>query len=103
MHSSFEGRQIDLVESAIAEVDVYHVTSVLLIVKRKVLDAGSHAVLLHAADVRHNHRSRQTGVFAHILEVSPVERRAVDIHAGSEQHLFVAIKCFLADTLAVEE
>ena len=55
LHGSFECRQVDLVERTVAQTDVHHMPTILLIVQSKMLDAGGNAVLLHASDVRHNH------------------------------------------------
>ena len=68
-----------------------------------MLDARGYTVLLYAFNVRHDHCSRQAGVFAHVFEVSSVERCAVDVHARSEQDVLASIQCLLADAFTVEE
>ncbi len=74
-----------------------------VIVQGKVFDAGSHAVLLHAPDIRHHHLSGQIGVFAHVLEVASVERCTVNVDTGPQQDGLVAIARLFADALPVKE
>ena len=74
----------------------------LLVVDGEMLHAGRHAVLLHALHIGHDHARREIRVFAHILEVAAVQRRAVDVYPGAEQHVFTAVAGLLADGTAVE-
>ena len=103
LHGSLEGREIDLIKGAIAEGDIDHMPSVFLVIERKMLDAGSDPILLHPLYIRHYHRGRQAGIFSHILEVTSVERGAIDIDAGTEQNVFAAIEGFFSDALAVQQ
>ena len=77
-------------------------TVALLVVEAIVLKTHSHTVLLHLLNVRHAHLTCKERVFTHILEVSSVVRRPVDVHARAEQHVLLTVACLLADALSVE-
>ena len=96
-----ESRQIYLVEGAVAEVDVDVVAPLFLVIQGEVLHAGCHSVLLHAPYVGHAQGGSEVGVFAHVLEVAPAQRRAVDVYARPEEYVFFAVAGFLADGLPV--
>ena len=64
--------------------------------------AGGNAVLLHLLDVGNDHPRGEVGILAHVLEIAAVERRAVDVHAGAQQDVFLAVAGLLADGFAVE-
>ena len=102
LHGRLECGKIDFIKRTIVDDHVGRMPVDLLIVQCIMLDAGGHAVPLHALHVRHDHPGRQIGVLAHILEIPAVERRAIDIHAGTQQHVFLAIARLLADRTAVE-
>ncbi len=96
-----ERRKIDLIQGTVTKVHIDCAAPLLLIVERKVFHACSHAILLKLLNVRHNHLPCQIRILTHILEVTSVERSAVDIHARTEQHILLAIACLLADSLAI--
>ncbi|CCZ47875.1 predicted protein [Bacteroides sp. CAG:661] len=55
LHSGLEGRQIDFIQGTVVHHDIQCRAIDFLIVQRKVLDAGRHAVLLHALYIGNNH------------------------------------------------
>ena len=64
--------------------------------------AGGNAVLLHLLDVGNDHPRGEVGILAHVLEIAAVERRAVDVHAGSQQDVLLAVARLLADGFAIQ-
>ena len=74
----------------------------LLVVEAIVLQTHSHTVLLHLLNIRYAHLSGEERVLAHILEVSSVVRRPVDVHARAEQHVLLTVACLLTYALSVE-
>ena len=101
-HRTVEGRQVEFAQGALAHNDVDRRAPLLLVVQGKVLDAGSHTVLLKRPDVGNGHCAGQAGVLAHVLEVAAVERRAVDVDSGTQQDILAAVAGLLADGTAVE-
>ena len=97
-----EGRKVNLVQRPVTDLNVDAVAVHLLIIQREVLHAGGDAVLLHLPDIGNDHPRGEEGVLAHILEIAAVERRAVDVHAGAQQDVFLAVAGLLADGFAVE-
>lgn len=102
LHRSLEGREVDLVQGTVVDHHVDLMAPQLLVVHGKVLHAGGNPVLLYPLHVRHDHAGRQEGVFAHILEVAPVQGRTVDIDPGAQQHVLIPVTRLLADGFAVE-
>ena len=102
LDSRLEGRKVNLVEGPVVDLDVDAVAVLLLIVQREVLDAGGDAVLLHLLNIGNHHPRSEERIFAHILEIAAVERRAVDVHAGTQQDVLFAVAGLLADGLPVE-
>ena len=80
---SMEGRQIDFMECALGDDDIGVVAVLLVVVEAEVLYACRHMVFLHALNIGHHHCGAEVGVLTEILEVAPVERCAVDVHAGT--------------------
>ena len=100
--SSAEGRQVDLVKSAVANHHVYLMAILFVVVQTIVLHTRSHALRLQALHVGHYHPTGQPGVFTHVLEVAAAQRRAIDVHTRAQNHVLAAIACLFAQTLAVE-
>ena len=97
-----EGRQIDFVESAVANHHIHLMAILLVVVQRIVLHAGRHALRLQSLHVGHHHARGQPRVLAHVLEVAAAKRSAIDVHARAENHVLAAITSLLAQALAVE-
>ena len=88
---SLECREIDFVQCTVTEVHIDMPAPFFLIVQRKMLDTCRHAILLNPLNVRHHHCGSQVWIFTHILKISAVKRRTVNIHARSKQYIFAAI------------
>ena len=101
LHGSLEGGQVEFVEGTVAGLHVDVSAPQFLIVQGKMFHADGHAVLLHLLDVGHAHHAGQIGVFAHILEITAIQRRTVDVDAGTEQHVLLAVNGFLADGFTI--
>ena len=95
--------QVDFVERAVVDYHVGVVAVDLMVVEGEVLHAGCHSVGLHSLDVGDYHGRGQIGVLSHVFEVASVERGAVDVHSGAEQHGLVAVARLLSYALAVEQ
>ena len=101
-YSCFECREIYLVERTIVDDNVCIVAFEFLIVQRIMLDTYRNTVVLAIADIRHNHLRCKIRVFAHILEITAVERCAQYVHSGTEQDVLSTIKGFFGYGFAVE-
>ena len=86
-----ESRQINLMERAVVYHYVHLMAVFLIVVERIVLHASGNALRLQPLDIWHHHAAGQIGVFAHVLEVAAVERRAVDVDARPQYHVFAAV------------
>ena len=99
--SSVEGGQVDLMEGAVADLDVDLMAVLFVVVEGEMLDTGCHTVALQPADIGDDHRGDQVRIFAHVFEVAAAERCAQNVHAGSEDHVLAPIAGFLAKAAAV--
>ena len=92
---------MDLVQRPVVDFDLDVEPVRLLIVHREMFHTGRYTVALHALNVRNDHGRGQERIFAHVFEVAPVERRAIDVDSGTQQHGFVAVAGLFADRLSV--
>ena len=60
---------------------------VLEVVAAKMLDARARTFALHSRNVLFCERTRKIRVFAEIFKITPVERVAVNVHAGSQERV----------------
>ena len=97
-----ESRKIDFMERTIVNYYVHLMSKILIIVQCIVLDACCNTFRLQALNVWHYHAGSQPRVFSHIFKVATIERCAIDIHAWTQNHGLVAIKCFFPQTLTIE-
>ena len=67
-----------------------------------MLHTRCHAFRLQSLYVGHHHARSQIRVFAHIFKVAATQRRAVDVHAGSQYHSLSAIESLFAEVLAIQ-
>ena len=102
LDSCLEGREVDFVQRTVVDRDIDAVAVRLLIIEREMLHADGNAVLLHLLDVGNDHPRGEVGILAHVLEIAAVERRAVDVHAGSQQDVLLAVARLLADGFAIQ-
>ena len=102
LHGMAEGRQVNLVHRALVDIGADGVAVGLRIVGGKVLDTGDDArILLHARDIGSRHLCREVRIFAHILEVAGVERRAIDVDGWSENDVDAAGPAVAPQSIAV--
>ena len=97
-----ERTEIELIESTVGNLDIDMTTELLLVVEHIVLDAASHAIALQACDIWHNHDAGEIRIFAHILEVAAIERRAIEIDTRTEQDTLLSIASLLSYVLAID-
>ena len=102
LNGSLEGRQIDFVQGTVAHLHVHLMAIFLVVVQTIVLHACRHALRLQSLYVGHYHDRGEIRVFAHVLEVTSVEGSAVDVDAGSQDHVLATIESLLAQCLAVD-
>ena len=100
---SLECRQIDFVQRTVADYDINLMAILLIVVQCVVLYACRHAARLQSLDVRHHHPRCEIRVFAHVFEVASAERCAVDVHAGTQNHVLSTIECLFAEAVSVGE
>ena len=70
-----------------------------LVVRGKVFNGRDHSFALNALDVSHRQAAGQIGIFSVPLKISSPERRAVDIHRWSQNHVSSQSFHFLSDRL----
>ncbi len=58
---------------------------ILRVIAHEVLDGRGDALILHAANIAHRDPACKERILAKVLEVAAVQRRAIDIHAWSQQ------------------
>ena len=102
LDGSPESRQIDLPQRTVINHHIHLLAVRLLIVKRKMLNTCCNAVRLHTPNIRYHHPRRQERVLAHVFEVPAVERHAVDIHSGAQQHILLPIASLLTHRFPVK-
>ena len=73
----------------------------LLIVADEVFDAGHHPLRLHPLDIGRSGFGRQIGILTVIFEITAAQRRAIDIHARTEQDMHAARTTVLPQRTAV--
>ena len=100
--SSLEGTEIELAQGTVGDDDIDVAAELLLLVEGIVLHAAGDTVALERLDVVDNHGRCQIRVFAHILEVTAVERRAVEVDAWTQQDVFLAVTGLLANAFAID-
>ena len=85
LDNHFKSCQIDFTQCAF----VYHRrnrhATILLIVRREMLDAGADAFALHAAHIACGELAREIRILRKIFKISPAQRRAFYIHTGAKQ------------------
>ena len=96
-HGNLESFQVDFAEGTLRHhlVDTHAVG--LLRVAGEVLDGGTHPLTLNASHVGGGNLARHYRVFGIVFEVTPAERRAVDVHAWGEQHVAAVLQHLVAD------
>ena len=87
LYRYFERGEVYFAQGAFIDDAVRDHAAQFLIVGGKVLYAGIYAVGLYAADVCGAHFAGEVGVFGIVFEVSAAQRIALDVHAGTEQHV----------------
>ena len=102
LDGSLEGREIDLMQGAVADDDVHLMPVFLIVVQGIVLHTGSNALRLKTLDVRHHHSGGEPGVFTHILKVAAIKRCAVDVHTRAQYDMLTTVECLFCQTLTIE-
>ena len=100
-NGSLKCRQIDFVKRTVIHHYIDGTSPLLLIIQCIVFHTSSYTVRLHSLNVRHRQTGSQIRVFAHILEVTSVQRRTVDIYTRSQEDIFLTITCFRPDSLSI--
>ena len=101
-HRSLEGTQVEFVECAVRHPHIDMSPELLLLVQRIMLHATGHAVALQPLDVGDAEAGSQQRILAHVLKVTSVERRAVQVDPRSQQHRLAAVASLLAHHLAIK-
>ena len=90
-----ERAQVYLVERPLVDDGIRGEARELLRVAGKVLEAGAHALLLHAFDKRRGQGPGKVGVFAVVLEVPAAQGASLHVDAGAEQDVHARAPAFL--------
>ena len=96
LHRDLEILQIDLPERPAAHQRIVLGPVRFLVIHRIVLDGGSGPITLDAPHVSRRHPAGEERVFREVLEVTPIERIPVDVHARSEQHVHAILQDLVA-------
>ena len=99
-HSNLEALQVNLAEGSLRHhlVDVHAVG--LLRVTCEVLHRCAHTLTLHASHIGSSDLTRHNRVFRVVFEVTSTERRTMDIHTWSKQHVATIFQYLIAYALA---
>ena len=81
-----ERAQVDLAQRALVHDRVGVHAPRLVLVGDQMLQAGTDAASLHAANERGRHPAAEHRVLGEVLEVAPAERRALEVDPRSQQH-----------------
>ena len=79
--------QIDLAQGPLGNACIVEHTHRLLAIGCKVLDGASHTLRLQSSDDGGRHVTRQQGVFGVVFKIAPIERIALDVETGCQQHV----------------
>ena len=101
LYGSLECGQIDFMQCTIIDNYIDILAIDLLIVQSEMFDTGRYAIALHSVDIRNHHNGGEIWVLSHILKVTAIEGRAVNIDTGSEQNGFIAVAGLLSNGLTV--
>ena len=97
LHGRFEGGQIDFADGTVVDDGIGIVPQEFAVVSQVMLDSGADTLLLHAADIAHGDRPGEERIFAEVLKVAAIARRAVDVHPGAEHEVDSACASIAAD------
>ena len=99
LNRRFERWKINFVQGALAHHRINSMSFELLIVRGKMLDRRNHAFPLHSLDVSHRQAPREIGIFAVPLEISFPQRRTVNVHRRTQNHISSQSFHFLSNRL----
>ena len=102
LNGGLECGQVDLAQGAVTDDDIDLMTVLLIVVQAEVFDTRCRAGALQPLDVGGHHARCQQRVLTHVLEVAAVQRCAVDVHTGSQDHVLAAVARFLTQAAAVQ-
>ena len=68
-----------------------------LVVSREMLKGCADAFFLHSLNITCGESSREKRILGKIFEITPAQRRALDIYAGAENHGYPEIFCLGGD------
>ena len=96
LYRDFEAAQVDFAQGPIIDDGVHVHAAKLLVVHRKVLEAGANALRLNAVNQARGNLAVEQRVFREILKVPPAQWTALDVHAWPKQHTDILIDAGLA-------
>ena len=102
LHRSLEAREINFTQGPVVHCHIDCMAVSFLVVESKMLDTGSHTVLLKIPDIRDNHLRCQVRIFAHVLEIPAVKRSPVNVNTRSENHILLPVPCLFSEGFAVK-
>ena len=102
LNGGLKGRQINFTHGAVAHDDVDLMAVFLIVVETEVLHTCCRSSALQSLNIGNHHAGCQQRILAHVLKVAAIQRGAVDVHAGTQDHVLAAITCFLAQATAIE-
>ena len=59
----------------------------LRVIPHEMLNSGAYALALHPLDIADRDTRGEKGIFAEILEVAAIHRRAINVHAGPQHEV----------------
>ena len=101
LHSRLKCRQINLVQCTVANLHVNMSAPEFLIIQGIMFHAGSNSVFLYSLNIRYTHFGSQIRILSHIFKVTAIERRTIDVHTRSQQHILLTVTGFFADSLSI--
>ena len=90
LHSSLECREINLVQRSVRKDCIILMPLGLLVVQSIMLHAHCDSVLLHFLHIWNHHPRSKVWILTHVLEVSSIERRTVNVHTRAKKDILLA-------------
>ena len=103
LNSRLKGRKINLVKRTVVDYNIRCMTIYFVVVQCKMFYASSYSIALDPTYIRYHHLTRQIRIFAHILEVTSVQRRTIDVHTRSQQDRLITIAGLFTDAFAIKQ
>ena len=99
-HCDFEAGQVQFTHGTLVDYGIAGLAAEFLTIDGEVLRTCGNAVTLDASNQARRHTTGDDRIFGVILEITTAQRVAFNVHARTEQYVYVKIVRFLAERFA---